>query len=386
MEGPTQMKRFHSYPPAETKIPLSALLAAILPKSPDFKNALCRYIGVRNCVLANSGRALLYRLLSVTKALHPERDEVLIPGYTCYSVAASVARAGLSIRPYDLDPKTLSPDMSFLEQAASNRTLAILVQHLFGIPTVLNEIRPIAKKVGAILIEDAAQALGGSLNGSLLGTEGDYGLFSFGRGKPLPLGSGGALIAKDQNMPPAMQLDGRSSGFLRYAVSTAAQLLSNPYFYGFAEMLPIGLGETVFNPKFNVSSIEPMIEKLGHNSLEYLPKLNNHRTRIARVYLNTLHADVSIPSPKNAKPVYTRFPVLGEPVPISRELRSFGVRRMYPKAMVEEKTITPFLSNHWADTPGAAQIAQKLITLPTHMQITEELARQIAGRVNRSCS
>lgn len=380
------MSRFHSYPPAETKLPLSALLAAMLPQRPDFKNALCNYIGVQNCVLANSGRALLYKLLSVEKALHPERNEVLIPGYTCYSVAASVARAGLSIRPYDLDPKALSPDLSSLKLSASNRTLAIVVQHLFGIPTGLNEIQPIAKEVGAILIVDAAQALGGSLNGTLLGTEGDFGLYSFGRGKPLPLGSGGALIARDQNMLPTIQPERRLSGLLPYAASTAAQVLSKPYLYAFAEMLPIGLGETIFDPKFEVSSIEQMIEKLGNISLEYLPKLNDHRTRIAGIYSNNVGANLTVPLLENAKPVYTRFPLLGVPGPISKELRSLGVRRMYPRAVVDEDAITPFLANRSAATPGAALIARNLITLPTHMNVTEELARQIAGRVNRSCS
>jgi perosamine synthetase len=380
------MNRLRCYPPAETKIPISAFLRALLPHSLKFEDTLSSYLGVKQCMLANSGRALLYKLLSAVKANHPGRNEVMIPGYTCYSVAASVARAGLSIRPYDLDPKSLSPDMDSMRQHATERTLAIVVQHLFGMPTALVEIRHIAKEVGAILIEDAAQALGGSLNGTLLGTECDFGLFSFGRGKPLPLGSGGALVGADETIFQSMQFGGRSTGILRFVLSAAAQLASKPYIYGIAEMLPIGLGETVFEPNFGVTPMEPMTAKLGNNGIRFLPELNAHRNRIADVYRKVFGEDTTIPLIAQAKPVYTRFPLLVETGPISGGLRNLGVRRMYPKAIADEDSIFTFLSADRAATPGATRIAQRLVTLPTHKNITEELAGRIADAVIRSYS
>ncbi|MDL1962017.1 MAG: hypothetical protein LWX01_10045 [Deltaproteobacteria bacterium] len=54
---------------------------------------------------------------------------------------------------------------------------------------------------------------------------------------------------------------------------------------------------------------------------------------------------------------------------------------MYPKAIVDEKTIKPYLGNQQVSTPGAEQIAQNLITLPTHTGITEDLAKEIARKV-----
>jgi len=54
---------------------------------------------------------------------------------------------------------------------------------------------------------------------------------------------------------------------------------------------------------------------------------------------------------------------------------------MYPKAIVDEKTIRPYLGNQQVSTLGAAQIAQNLITLPTHTGITENLAKEIAQKV-----
>jgi perosamine synthetase len=372
------------HPPAETKIPLYAFWGAIAPQSRSFKSALCSYLGVDGCALGNSGRALLFSLLSyLKKEDNPGRTEVLIPGYTCYSVAASVAKAGLAIRPYDLDPHTLAPDMNSLTQRASNSTLAIVLQHIFGIPTPVNDIRTMAEATGAILIEDAAQALGGSLDGSLLGTGGDFGLYSFGRGKPLPLGSGGALIGRKEKLLQAIRIEQKASGFFQYLAGAAAQLLSEPRLYWIAEALPLGLGETVFDLEFDVASMERMTERLGEKSLESLTGLNAHRARIAGIYRESFSEELTVPLPLKAKPVYTRFPLLAGPGPISEDLRSLGVRRMYPKAIADEKAIRPFLADQQTITPGASQIARSLITLPTHKGIRQELACEIAERVKR---
>ena len=76
-----------------------------------------------------------------------KRKEVIIPGYTCYSVAAAVAKAGLKIQVYDLDPGTFEPNIDSLERTISKkRTLAIVHQHLFGIPTAIEDIIHMAKK------------------------------------------------------------------------------------------------------------------------------------------------------------------------------------------------------------------------------------------------
>jgi len=99
------LKKLAWYPPGETKIPLGSVFSAIVSSKGNFKWTLCNYLGVDKCVLGNSGRALLYGLLDALKRKDGNiRNEVLIPGYTCYSVAASVAKAGLKIRAYDMDP------------------------------------------------------------------------------------------------------------------------------------------------------------------------------------------------------------------------------------------------------------------------------------------
>ena len=366
------------YPPAETKIPISILFSALVPFRADFVKELCKYFGVEQCVCAESGRALLTLVLkALSKRDHMRRDEVLIPGYTCYSVAASVVRAGLKIRVYDIDPETFHPDLDSAKSGANEKTLAIVVQHLFGIPSPVDGLKDLAKGVGAYVIEDAAQALGGSLEGCKLGTLGDFGFYSFGRGKPLPLGCGGTLIGKDKGVMSDIILPENGMGYIQFLITAFIQILSHKNFYGLMEALPLGLGETIFDPGFVISSMPFIMERLGRSAIGSLESLNTHRRTIAGIYADMFDHRGTIPVPEGAYPIYTRFPLMVDLRQIPRELSRLGIRRMYPKALADEPPIRKFIAGGTERTPGSSLIAQRLLTLPTHMGISMDLAKTI---------
>ena len=377
------IKNLAWYPPAETKIPFRAIFGSLFQSSNHFEEVLCNFLGVEKCVLINSGRALLYLLIEALKRkTGDKRNEVLVPGYTCYSVAASIAKAGLKIRAYDLDPKSLRPtNLDSLKKNASDRTLAIISQHLFGIPSPVEDLRQISKSIGACLIEDAAQALGGTMNGRPLGTMGDFGFFSFGRGKSLPLGAGGALVGREVEIFSEFNLESKNNGYSSLVSTAVTQIMSNSSLYWIPEMLPIGLGETIFDAGFNISAMPLLMQKLAENSMSTLHKLNAHRHHIAMTYMEAFDAICIIPVFGESKSVYTRFPLLAGPGPIPKELIRMGVRRMYPKAIADELTIKPYFAKQHKTTPGASEIARNLITLPTHMGISEVLAQKIARKV-----
>jgi len=378
-------KKLALYPPAETYIPLPAILDTFLHPSGNFEKVLCNYLRVEQCVLACSGRALLYLLLETLKKKDEGiRNEVLIPGYTCYSVAASVAKAGLKLKVYDIDPKTLQPDFDSLRNSTSTKTLAIICQHLFGIPTPVDEFEEIAQKAGVPLIEDAAQAMGGSIDGHSLDTIGDFSIFSFGRGKPLPLGGGGALVGKDEDVLSEIKFKQQKQGYAQIVATAAAQLLSSPLFYWIPEILPLGLGETIFDPNFKVSAMHPVMQNLAENSMDILNDLNTHRRHIAKTYVDAFdHKNIFLVS-EETTPIYTRFPLMAGLRQIPKELKRLGVRRMYPKAIADEETIKPYLVEQEVSTPGASEIAQNLITLPTHLRVGEKLAIDIANMTKKS--
>ena len=367
------------YPPAETRISPKSFIDALLGKNHDFEKDLCSYLGVENCILGNSGRAMMTLLLRALKTADARnRDEVLIPAYTCYSVAASVVKAGLKISVYDLDPQTLRPDRDSLKNAAGNKTLAIVYQHLFGIPQSREDFHDIAVEHGIPLIEDAAQGLGGLLNGKPLGTMGDFGIFSFGRGKPLPIGAGGALTGR-KDILDAVPIMSSAKGVRRLVTSAAVQALSHPFLYGIMEKLPLGLGKTVFNPGFTISGMPSMMKRLAKSSLAGMESLNAHRRTIAGIYQARLDSARRVKEHAGSLPVYTRFPFFAGPKAISPQLYRLGVRRMYPEAISEEPVIRTYLANSDQPAPGAKQIAESLVTLPTHSRITPPIARIIAA-------
>ena len=379
------LKQLAWYPPAETKIPWRAILSAFTEPSGDFKDDLCCFLKVNHCILGESARALLFKLLETLKIQHGnQRNEVLIPGYTCYSVAAAIAKAGLKITVYDLDPATLYPDVASIKSVISEKTLAVITQHLFGMMSPLDAIKKITYRYNTYLIEDAAQALGNSPDEKESGTKGDFGLFSFGRGKPLPIGCGGALVSQSHpHILLRIKLDRPKRKYLQAMVSAATQVVSNPTLYWIPEILPLGLGQTVFDLGFHVGAMPYVINKISQSALPHLNRLNFHRTRLAGVYRRYLANDYQIKNTEKASSM-VRFPViLPDSKQLSKELNCLGVRKMYPKAILDENLIKPYLKNEQKPTPGSAEISRKLLTLPTHLGISERMAKQICFKVNQ---
>ncbi len=374
------------YPPAETNIPWTALVRSFFPGQADLETDLQKYLHVEACILGRSARALLSRLLTELQKTKDgsSRSQVLIPGYTCYSVAASVARAGLKIACYDLDPFTLEPVMDSIRAMTGEDTLAVVGQHLFGIPVDLDDLASHARQNGSYFIENAAQAFGGTRLGRQLGTQGDFGLFSFGRGKSLPLGSGGALIG-DQGVLKNLDMAKAGPGYLDLFMAVANRCLADRRVYGVLEALPLGLGETIFDPGFPIQAMPDALKRLGRSSLQFLPQMNEHRKTIARIYHEILGERAMVTLRPEYSAVYTRFPIRAGAQLIPEKLIRLGVRRMYPKAILDEPSIRPYCSTNNITTPRSSIIAETLLTLPTHRDITLQIAAEIAEGIQEIC-
>ena len=167
--------------------------------------------------------------------------------------------------------------------------------------------------------------------------------------------------------------------------TTLTQVMSKPCLYWIPETLLLGLGETIFDLNFSVSTMPTAIRRLGEKAMPGLDRLNTHRRFIADIYEKSFHAGSVIPIPVDSTPVYTRFPLMAGPGNMSDELRKLGVRRMYPKAISNEEKIREYLSGQQEPTPGASCIEQGLLTLPTHMGITEDMADEIATLLKKVC-
>ena len=220
----------------------STQIAASLFGNDDasFEDALGTMSGAARVSLFPSGRSALSDVLSHWD--DPERVEVVVPAYTCWSVAASIVRSGLLIRPVDVDPDTLDYREEDLSRSVGARTRAVVAAHLFARTADTSTVARVAAANGARWIDDAAQALPDRPNGA------DATVLSFGRGKPLALGSGGALLGGSWLEPRPTSAGGLVAA-LKLGVTA---LLARPAWYRLPQSIPaLGIGRTVYDPDFD---------------------------------------------------------------------------------------------------------------------------------------
>ena len=154
-----------------------------------------KMIGSEHCLAVNSCTSALIcalRALGVGSG-----DEVIVPGYTFFASAAVVGTCNAIPVIADID-ETLSIDPQDLERKISPRTKAIIIVHMRGTPAQMDEIMAVANKHNIPVIEDVAQAAGGSYKGKMLGSIGTIGCFSFDYYKVLNSGEGGFVVTNDE--------------------------------------------------------------------------------------------------------------------------------------------------------------------------------------------
>ena len=208
------MRIGRTLPPAAAPIYLNDIFSGLkgLIRGPKeinrFESELKAHYNVKHCFLLSSGKAALTIILKALHELYPEKNEVLIPAYTCYSVPSAILKAGLKIKLCDINPGTLDFDFDQLKKILSpsnttntkNSILAVIPTDLFGLPADVDQVRKINKDDKISIIEDAAQAMGGTLNKKKLGTLGDAGFFSLGRGKAFSTIEGGIILTNNNSI------------------------------------------------------------------------------------------------------------------------------------------------------------------------------------------
>ena len=162
----------------------------------EFEREICRFANVPFAYGLSSATAGLEIAASLCQL--SEGDEVVIPAHTYTSSAYPFAKRGAAIVWADIDPITRVVTAETLESRVSARTKVIVVPHLYGYGVEMQEIMDLAQRYQALVIEDAAQAIGVRIGDAMAGTFGDAGVFSFHSHKNLTtLGEGGVLVAHD---------------------------------------------------------------------------------------------------------------------------------------------------------------------------------------------
>ncbi len=126
-------------------------------------------------------------------------DEVLVTGYTFFASCAAIVAAKAIPVIVEVD-ETLTMDPEDMERKITPSTRAVVVVHMRGVSCNMDAVMRIAKKHNLIVIEDAAQAVGGTYKGKSLGTFGDCGCYSFQYHKIITAGEGGMVVTDDDRL------------------------------------------------------------------------------------------------------------------------------------------------------------------------------------------
>lgn len=171
-----------------------------------FEHGLARHMGRRYALLCNSGSSA--NLLAVTALTSPRlKERRLIPGDEVITVAAGfpttvnpILQNGLVPVFVDVELDTLNIDTSYLEQALSPRTRAVVLAHTLGNPYDLETVKAFAARHNLFLVEDNCDALGSLYKGKMTGTFGDLSTLSFYPAHHITMGEGGCVTADDANL------------------------------------------------------------------------------------------------------------------------------------------------------------------------------------------
>ena len=157
-----------------------------------FEEEFAATIGRRHAIAVTNGSMALDAAV-VALELSPG-DEVLLPSFTIISCAAAIVRAGAVPVVIDADPLTWNVDVTQIEAHITPRTKAIMVVHIYGLPSDMGPILALAEKHGLRVIEDAAEMHGQTYRGRPCGSFGDLSTFSFYPNKHITTGEGGMIV------------------------------------------------------------------------------------------------------------------------------------------------------------------------------------------------
>jgi perosamine synthetase len=161
----------------------------------EFEEVLAREHRLSHPVAVNSGTSALH--LALVLAGVKAGDEVVVPSQTFVATAHAVLMQQATPVFADVDPMTGNITAASVERALTSRTRAVIAVHWGGYPCDVAVLGDVAARHQAVLIEDAAHALGATLHGRAIGTVSRFTCFSFQAIKHVTCGDGGAICCTD---------------------------------------------------------------------------------------------------------------------------------------------------------------------------------------------
>jgi dTDP-4-amino-4,6-dideoxygalactose transaminase len=329
-------------------------------KVAEFEALFAAYHGAKHAVAVNNGTTALMAAMMAHGI--GRGDEVIIPAFSFFATASCIMSVGAYPVFADIDPETYNLSPESAESVITEKTKAIMPVHLYGYPADMPRFEALCQKYNLVLLEDAAQAHGASINDRCVGTWGTAS-FSFYPTKNMTTGEGGMVLTEDDEIARRLRMI-RNQG------------MNTQYYH-----------ETL-GYNFRMTNMSAAI---GIPQLKHLPDWT--RDRIANAeYLNSHLQGVITPVPKSGfRHVYHQYTVR-VPEGISRDAvvkrlneRGIGVRVYYPLPIYKQPVLQQTGRYDRVMLPETDKATQEVFSLPVHPALTDEELAYIVDEVNKLC-
>ena len=373
----------------------------------ELEESFKKYLGIKFAYSFNSGRSSLEAILNAFGI--GSGDEVLVQAFTCNAAINPILKVGAKPVFVDIDP-TLNLSVEDLKKKITPKAKAVMVQHTFGWPADLAEIKKFCQENKLYLIEDCAHALGARYQDKLCGLFGDAAFFSFGRDKIISSVYGGMAVTNDPGIAKKI-----SEFYDRISYPSRAwtlQQLLHPVLMNYLvlplyDCLKVGkiflgiflnlkiLSKAVVGsegkgrlPGYFPKRLPNGLAVLALNQFKKLDSFNRHRKEIVEIYRNGLSKNrfvqpFAIWDKQINEPVFMKYPIFAaDPIKILKIMKE---NRIYlndgwrGSPVVPPSSCLGVFGYKKGSCPKAEQISQKILSLPTHINISPEQAKEIIG-------
>ena len=342
---------------------------AIGPEIEEFEKAICNFIGTDYAVVVNSGTSGLHAALQAYGI--GRNDEVIVPSFSFISTANSVLFVNATPIFSDIEEENYGLDSNLLEEKITKKTKAIMPMDYAGQSCKIFDLVEIAKKHNLILLEDAAEGLGSSINGSNVGTVSDCAVFSFTGNKVMTTGEGGAIVTNSEDIYNKLKLI-RSHGRV-----DSINYFQNP---DVSDYVNIGYNWRI--PTISAA--------LGLSQLSKLPKIIKMRQDNAQYISSHIskHEKIETPSPKSGSDhIYQMYTIRLENKILRDTLQSFLTSKgIFSKIYFYPIHLTKFYKDKFGTKPGSLPVteslSERILTLPMFPNMTNEEKKLIIDSID----
>lgn len=327
------------------------------PYIDEFEAQIESYLGVEHAVVCNSGTTATVAALEA-HGIGPG-DEVIVPAFTFISTANAVRLVGAEPVFADIERDRYGLDPASVEEQITDRTAGIMPVHYAGTACRITELCELADEHGLVVIEDAAESFGATVDGEWLGSVGDSAMLSFCQNKVVATGEGGAVVTDDDEVAEIARLV-RSHG-----------RVSGDYFDSADGGQYIRLGSNYRMPDVAAA--------IGVGQMERVEELIGGRRRVAASYADRLASIDGVEpmgDPPDGRHVYQLYTVTLAPGidrdAVAARLADEGVASKVYFEPIHHSDYYTDSYDRPVDLPVTEEISERVLSLPIYPELSTE--------------